>query len=151
MTLALRLGTAALILLTAGTANAAPSAASLYQRALEREEAVRPALARTDPGRQTIASVRAVVASYEAIVRRYPRSGYCDNALWQAAELSAALWRAFGEEQDRSRAGRLYRMLAREYPSSSLVRQARTAVARLAAPRARHRPHSPRRRRSPPP
>ena len=25
---------------------------------------------------------------YEAVVRRYPTSGYCDNALWQAASLA---------------------------------------------------------------
>jgi N-acetylmuramoyl-L-alanine amidase len=136
MIVALRLGTAALcLLLIAWPVDAAPAAASLYQRALEREAPVRISLGRPKPDRQVIASARAVIASYEALVRRYPRSGYCDNALWQAAELSSALWAAFGEDEDRIRARRLYRTLTREYPSSSLARQVRGAVARLAAPR----------------
>ena len=130
-----RLGTVVLALLVAWPAYGAPAARTLYERALERERAVRPALARAQPGRRVLSLARAVIESYERVVRVYPRSGYSDNALWQAAELSAALWSEFGEDEDRERAGRLYKMLAREYPSSSLVRESRAAATRLARAR----------------
>ena len=137
MVVALRLGIALVALLAAWPAHAAASARALYERALGREEAIRPALMSSQPGRRVLERARLVIASYERIVREYPRSGYCDNALWQAAELSAALWAEFGEDADRRRAERLYRMLVREYPSSSLVRQAKASIARLDAPRAK--------------
>ncbi len=95
---------------------AAPDAAALYSQALGRERALRLA---AQPA--TLKQIRGVVGSYEAIVRQYPRSGYCDNALWQAGNLAILAFERFGKTADRDRAIRLLTSLKREYPSSSLV------------------------------
>ena len=67
-------------------------------------------------------------AAYEHIVRRYPTSGYCDNALWQAANLAILAADRFGEDVDRRTAQRLLKALTTGYPSSSLVRQAQQTL-----------------------
>src|SRR4051812_30581406 len=108
--------------LLAGTATlvaAADNARDLYTRAMAQEREVRD-----EAAKPTLAQMRRVVASYEAIVRRHPASGYCDNALWQAANLATLAFDRFGDEADRKTAGRLLALLAREYPSSKLVAQA---------------------------
>jgi N-acetylmuramoyl-L-alanine amidase len=137
-----RFGLMLLALVTALPAEAGPAARTLYERTLQRDEAVRSALARTDATRRVLSGAREVIATYERLVRLHPRSGYCDNALWQGAELAAALWAQFSEEEDRKRAVRLYGMLAREYPSSSFVRRTRTAMARLHGPAVRQASHA---------
>jgi N-acetylmuramoyl-L-alanine amidase len=75
--------------------------------------------------------VTRLVASYETIVRRYPTTGYADNALWQGASLAEAAYRRFGRADDRGKAVRLYDWLVREYPTSPLVRRARAQSAGL--------------------
>jgi N-acetylmuramoyl-L-alanine amidase len=103
---------------------AAQSAQTLYSRALARERTLR------DGARKpTLKQLRAAVASYEALVRRYPASGYSDNALWQAANLSLLAYDEFNQTSDRSRGLRLLGLLRSEYLSSSLVARA-TAIAR---------------------
>ena len=52
-----------------------------------------------------------VVRAYEQIVRRYPTSGYSDNALWQAANLAILAADRFGENVDRRTAERLLKAL----------------------------------------
>ena len=126
-----------LMLTAASPVVAGPNARQLYERALARERAVRTVLARGKPDRGLIAKARPVVARYERVVRAYPRSGFCDNALWQGAELAADLWREFGDEHDRRLAQRLYAWLAREYPHSDYVSRARASQKRLAAAYAR--------------
>lgn len=114
----------------------AQTARARYDAAFEREGAVRPLL---EPGREATPAERSdilrqvtrLVTSYEGIVRRYPTSGYSDNALWQGASLAEAAYRRFGRADDRSTAVRLYSWLAREYPTSPLVKRARTQVAGL--------------------
>ena len=101
----------------------AQTAAVLYQRATTRE-----ATARKNP---TIANVRAVVASYEQVVLRHPRSGYCDDALWNGAELARFGWERFKQESDRKTAERLYAWLRREYPTSAKAKQVATSLAAL--------------------
>src|SRR6185503_17115250 len=64
---------------------------------------------------------------------RHPSSGYCDNALWQAGNVAALAWQRFGDEADRKAALRLFDLLAREYPASKLVPQAKTARSDLQA------------------
>jgi N-acetylmuramoyl-L-alanine amidase len=117
-----------LALLTAATEAAAQSAKTRYENALAREVEVRALLedgvdpsvaARTEALRQ----VTRLVASYETIVRRYPTTGYADNALWQGASLAEAAYRRFGHADDRGKAVRLYNWLLREYPTSSLVKR----------------------------
>jgi N-acetylmuramoyl-L-alanine amidase len=95
----------------------AQSAATLYQRAQTRERAVR---ADRDAN---AASVRTVARSYESIVRRYPTSGYADNALWQAADLMGLAYARSGDQDDRDAAEHYLTWLRREYPSSSLLKQ----------------------------
>jgi len=131
---------AAIVPLLAVLAGASPAWAQTaqvrYERALERESPLRARLdTRTDPSPSvraaTLREISRLVTSYEAIVRRFPRSGYSDNALWQGAGLSEAAYRRFARPDDRARAVKLYDWLIREYPSSPFVRRARAQVAGL--------------------
>jgi N-acetylmuramoyl-L-alanine amidase len=123
---------AAMVVMVLGLSQAgqaAPSARGMYTAALDREQAVRVALAR---GRQvTRAEIIAIVTSYERIVRAYPASGYGDNALWQGAGLATTAFETFGEARDRRTAIRLLRDLRARYVSSSLMPKARAELARL--------------------
>jgi N-acetylmuramoyl-L-alanine amidase len=92
------------------------SARTLYERALSREREIRDA----DQSQPTLAEMRRVVSAYTAVVRRFPGSGYSDNALWQAGNLAWLAFQRFGESQDREAAVRYLTRLRREYPSSSL-------------------------------
>jgi len=103
----------------------AQTPAVLYQRATTREAA-----ARKNP---TTANVRAVVAAYEQVVLRYPRSGYCDDALWNGAEMARFGWERFKQESDRKTSERLYSWLRREYPTSAKARQVAPQLAALKA------------------
>lgn len=103
---------------------AAQSAQTLYTRALARERTLR------DGARKpTLRQLRAAVAAYEGLVRKYPVSGYSDNALWQAANLSLLAYDEFKQTSDRRNGLRLLGLLKTQYPSSSLVARA-TAIAR---------------------
>ena len=119
-------------LLIAAAPAAAQTAKERYDSAQSREGEVRPLLAEGDvtPAERSEAlrQVGRLVSSYEGIVRRYPTSGYADNALWQGASLAEAAYRRFGRADDRSTAVRLYSWLAREYPTSPLLKRARTQV-----------------------
>ena len=92
------------------------SARTLYERALEREQALR------SPNRDqpTAAEFRSVINAYDNIVRRFPTSGYSDNALWQAGNLAWLAYQQFGDAADRASAVRFLTRLKQEYPSSSL-------------------------------
>jgi N-acetylmuramoyl-L-alanine amidase len=125
--------TAAMILIICGLLNAPPataaqSAQSLYTNAFLRERQIRDSIADT-----TLADLRAAVRLYENVVRRYPGSGYCDNALWQAANLALLAFERFDQEVDRKTAVRLLTELKERYPSSSLVPRAEAAVKEIAA------------------
>ena len=126
-----------LFALLLGTAPAwAQTAKVRYEGAFERETAVRTLLDRSgDPTAaersDVLRQVARVVTSYEGVVRRYPINGYADNALWQGAALAEAAYRRFGRADDRGTAQRLYRWLIDEYPTSPLVRRARTQVTGL--------------------
>jgi N-acetylmuramoyl-L-alanine amidase len=97
----------------------AQSAKTLYTRALARERTLRDA-----PRKPTLRQLRGAVAAYETIVRRYPGSGYSDNALWQGAILSLLAYDEFGQASDRTTGLRLLARLRKGYPSSSLVARA---------------------------
>ena len=102
-------------------ADSAPPVRTMYQQALAREQTVRSALAAPDATAAVLGDVHALVASYEAIVRHYPASGYSDNALWQAGRLSLDAFVRFGQPGDRDAGIRLLRKLAATYPSSRLA------------------------------
>jgi N-acetylmuramoyl-L-alanine amidase len=96
-------------------ASAAQSASQMYTSALARERTIRDA-----DEKPTLKQLRALAAAYERIVSRFPRSGYCDNALWQAAGVYALAYERFGQPSDRRQAQRAVERLRAEYPASSL-------------------------------
>lgn len=119
---------------------AAQSAETLYTDMVAREAALRreldlaPQLRAQPPGEASAAllrRVRATVTDYEDIVRRFPRSGYSDNALWQAGVLAADAFWQFGDARDRTTALRLLVQLKAEFPTSSLVAQIAGHTTRL--------------------
>jgi N-acetylmuramoyl-L-alanine amidase len=87
----------------------------MYERVLEREQSVRNA-----DQLPTAGEIRSLVNAYIAIVRRFPASGYSDNALWQAGNLAALAYERFGQASDREAARRYFIRLKQEYPASSL-------------------------------
>ena len=98
-----------------------------------REQTARRALDAGTPEATVRRDVARVVAGYESLVARFPRSAYSDNALWQAAILAADAYARYRVEADRETAVRLLTRMAREYPASSLIRKSRPALARLEA------------------
>jgi N-acetylmuramoyl-L-alanine amidase len=62
----------------------------------------------------------AVILAYRKVVARYPRSGYCDNALLASGNLYRQMAVRFRSPRYREDAVSAYRMLVAEYPSSSL-------------------------------
>jgi N-acetylmuramoyl-L-alanine amidase len=116
--------------------SAAPQTAArnLYLAAQAREQSLRAALDASPPEPPpTRDAMRQAVAAYRQVVLRYPASGYCDNALWQAAHLSADTFVRHGDERDRAEALQLLMALQSEYPSSTLAPKARAEAARIAA------------------
>jgi N-acetylmuramoyl-L-alanine amidase len=105
-------------LLAPAVARAADGTAprTLYERALEREHGLR--MAEPPP---TLQQLRNAIKAYGAIVRRFPSSGYSDNALWQAGQLALLAYERFGQPADRLTATRLLLQLKDGYPTSSLV------------------------------
>jgi N-acetylmuramoyl-L-alanine amidase len=99
----------------------AQSVETRYERTLARERSVRSP-------RATLAAVRSVAKAYEAVVRRYPNSGYADNALWQGASLWQLAFDRSKDPHDRAEATRLLSWLVKEYPSSSLRARARAQL-----------------------
>ncbi len=105
----------------------AQTARERFEAATAREEHVRAEL--TDATGATapaalMTQVTQVMIAFENIVRRFPTSGYADNALFQGAALGDAAFEKFSREDDRDRAARLYRWLIREYPHSPLLKRA---------------------------
>jgi N-acetylmuramoyl-L-alanine amidase len=122
--------------LCARPASAAPqtTAKSLYLAAQAREQTIRAALDASPPEPPpTRDAMRQAVAAYRLVVLRFPASGYCDNALWHAAQLSADTFVRHGDERDRAAALQLLMALQSEYPSSTLAPKSRADAARIAA------------------
>ncbi|MBI1876019.1 MAG: N-acetylmuramoyl-L-alanine amidase [Acidobacteria bacterium] len=106
-------------------------ARELYQRAVGKDEALRTAVAAGDRS-PAAKEFRDTIGAYEVVVRRYPKSGYSDNALLKAAALARLANERFGDARDRRTAVRLLRTLVDQYPTSSLVAGARTELEGLA-------------------
>jgi N-acetylmuramoyl-L-alanine amidase len=120
-------GLLAIVLLAWPAPASAQSAPALYERALEREQTARTS------GTATVDTYRAIARAYEAIVRRFPASAYCDNALWQAAGLMKLAFSKSGHAADRQSAERYLTWLRREYSSSSFVAGVDARLLELAA------------------
>src|SRR3954449_2785947 len=113
-------------LATGAQADSAETVRALYTRAMAQERQVRD-----EATKPTLAQMRRVVALYESVVRKHPASGYCDNALWQAANIASLAYDRFGDEADRRTASRLLTLLKTEYPSSKLAPQVSDTLASL--------------------
>ena len=125
------------IWLSVCTAAAAQTARERYESAVEREAKVRAQLTSTT-GRtaapDVAAELRQAITAFEIIVRRFPTSGYADNALFQAASLADAAYEKFNRADDRERALKFYRWLVQEYPASTFVSRANAKLELLVAP-----------------
>ena len=106
-----------LVALAVATPLVASTAEDLYTTALTDERQLR-APANELP---TLAQFRDAIAAYTEVVRQHPRSGYSDNALWQAAGLAIQAFDSHRQPADRAAGERFLRTLEREYPASSLV------------------------------
>ena len=136
MTQSVRTGLAWAIALVVSVPAFAQTPRERYEAALERGERVRVLLTGSAqaPAADVTSQAAKVAASFEALVRRYPTSGYADNALWQAASLADAAYQKFNQADDQERAVRLYRWLVAEYPTSPLVKRAKLQLAALDRP-----------------
>jgi len=126
----------ALILLACAAAYlsaAVPPVRTMYDDASAKERAVRKALADPDMTDVVLNAVREAVATYESLVRHYPTSSYCDNALWDAARLELDAFARFHQAANRDAAVRLLSRLAAAYPSSKLARGVPDEIARAQA------------------
>jgi N-acetylmuramoyl-L-alanine amidase len=107
----------------------AQSARTLYTRALARERTLRD-----EASKPQLRELRRAIASYESIVRRFPASAYCDNALWQGANLAVLAYERYGDAIDARRGLRLLDQLKKGYPSSSLRGRIDEVAAQLQMP-----------------
>ena len=113
----------------------AQTARARYVAAVQRDERVRVQL--TDfkdktPAADLLTQAVQVMAAFEAIVRRFPTSGYADDALYQAASLADAAYQRFNRAADRDRSLKMYRWLVQEYPRSRFVKSANAKIAAFA-------------------
>ncbi len=97
---------------------------ALYQEAQAAETRLRASTARLGKRNEW----EGVVLRYRKVVARYPRSGYCDNALLAAGDLYREMAARFRSPRYRDDALAAYRTLVAEYPSSSLGDDALFAV-----------------------
>lgn len=105
-----------------------------FEDVMAKDDKVRLALTNyTDraPQKDLAVQVTQVMTSFEQLVRRFPTSGYADDALWRAASLGDASYQRMNRPEDRDKALKLYRWLAKEYPRSTFVKQANSKIAAL--------------------
>jgi N-acetylmuramoyl-L-alanine amidase len=102
--------------------------AALYKEAQAAEAALRGSRHRSEKRSEW----ESVVLRYRKVVARYPRSGYCDNALLAAGNLYREMARRFHSPRYRDDAIAAYRMLVAEYPSSHLGDDALWAAVEVA-------------------
>jgi N-acetylmuramoyl-L-alanine amidase len=111
----------------------AQTARERFEAASARDEKVRAQLtAARSPDTELIAQATQVMTSFEILVRRFPTSGYSDNALFQAASLAELAYSRFNRTEDRERAVRYYKWLIEQYPASSFVTRSKAKREALA-------------------
>jgi N-acetylmuramoyl-L-alanine amidase len=114
------------VLMAADVCAQAPSAArERYDALLSQELRVSTSSAATAD------DFRVVINRYWSFIRRYPSSGFSDNALWQAANLSADAFQRFHQDRDKFRAVQLFQWLRDQYPHSPLQTKASARVEQL--------------------
>lgn len=95
---------------------AAGTPEAMYTTALVRERGLR------EPGIQpSLNDLRAAIAGYKEIVRRFPRSAFDDHALWQGAGLAIEAYERYRQELDLETGVRLLRLLSANHPTSSFA------------------------------
>ncbi len=124
---------AAVFVASAPDLGAQTTARGMYASLQKREQATRRALDAGKPAKTVRRDVQRIVVGYEGLVARFPRNGYSDNALWQAAFLAADSFARYRVEEDRETSVRLLRRLAASYPTSPLVKRSEPALKRLVA------------------
>lgn len=120
----------------AGAAPALPAAQSakqLYDAAQTEEKRLRASAS----ARKSRTAWNRVGQKYRAVVRAYPRSGYCDDALWYEGGVYRDAAERFSDRALAVRAADAYGLLAQGYPSSkwtpgALLEQVRLYAGRLA-------------------
>src|SRR5690606_19065170 len=104
--------TAAAVWLLVPGAAAAQTAQERYESALKREEKVRAVMDAAPAATPEItAQVTQAMTAHELLVRRFPTSGYADNALFQAATLGDDAFAKCRRVEHRERAMRYYKWL----------------------------------------
>ena len=101
---------------------------TMYTTALVRERGLR------EPGlRPSLNELRAAIAGYEEIVRRFPHSAFDDHSLWQGAGLAIEAYERFRQDQDLATGVRLLQLLAINHPTSSFAERVPERLRRLDA------------------
>ncbi len=121
--------TATLVLASSGAAVAAQSARALFETAQATETRLRESNSRS-PAAWTAAG-----QAYRAVVISFPRSGYCDDALWYAGGVYRDAAGRFGDRSFAVRGLDAYRLLTTGYPTSKWVPKAFQEQVRLLAGR----------------
>lgn len=111
---------------------AAQSAKQLYEAAQTEEKRLRASAS----ARESRTAWIRVGRKYRAVVRAYPRSGYCDDALWYEGGVYRDAAERFSDRALAGNAADAYGLLAQEYPSSkwapgALLEQVRLYAGRL--------------------
>src|SRR5262245_30986088 len=121
----------------AATSSAQGSNASvLYREAVKRETALRREIDTRNaasPATPRLERTRVLVGAYEDIAQLFPASPYGDDSLWHGGLLAADAFWEFGQQDDRTRALRLFKALATRYPKSALAKETGSHVQRLDA------------------
>ena len=110
---------------TAGVPAPKSAAGARYEELLAQEQSASQSAA------ATVEDFRVVINRYWSFVQRYPASGFADNALWQAATLSAQAFERFSQERDKYRAVQLFQWLRDQYPHSPLQPKAAPQIEKL--------------------
>ena len=123
---------AALVIFTGGVCAAQSPEPSVKSAAGQRYDALLEQERRvSDSAASTAEDFRVVINRYWSFVRRYPSSGFADNAVWQAANLSAGAFQRFSQERDKYRAVQLFEWLRDQYPHSPLQAKALAQIEQL--------------------
>src|SRR5262245_45387975 len=98
--------------LTATMSAQSSNATALFREAVKRETALRKEIdtrAAGTPATPLLERTRVLVGAYEDIAQLFPASPYGDDSLWHGAVLAADAFWEFGEQDDRTRALRLFK------------------------------------------
>ena len=134
------LAAAALALCSAAPAPTAQSAKRLYETARTEEGRLRQSAS----AKRSRSAWARVGQKYHAVVRAYPRSGYCDDALYYEGGVYRDAAERFDDRELAARARDAFALLSGGYPSSkwaakALLEQVRLQTGRLDDPAAARR------------